>query len=191
MHTLILSEILLAAWYLDWRLHRTFIIRILVWKLLPHLRSLVAVKIVFPCFSLVLILQFQHPSYHVFKLNLHSISLVNLPQISFLKKFLCPFSLIIIGKLGNNTQTLNLSLEIYVTSLIRKGRKLWINRTKHINNKYCWKKNLCNGWKCKLYPCMETTLEMRSRHTNIPTKSDQSADLNNKRCPKCRKRCQF
>lgn len=50
MHTLILSEILLAAWYLDWRLHRTFIIRILVWILLPHLRSLVAVKIVFPCF---------------------------------------------------------------------------------------------------------------------------------------------
>lgn len=35
MHTLILSEILLAAWYLDWRLHRTFIIRIFVWKLLP------------------------------------------------------------------------------------------------------------------------------------------------------------
>lgn len=141
MHTLILSQILLAAWYLDWRLHRTFIIRILVWKLLPHLRSLVAVKIVFPCFSLVLILQFQHPSYHVFKLNLHSISLVNLPQISFLNKnFFCPFSLIIIGKLGNNTQMLNLSLEIYVTSLIRKGRKWWINRTKHINNKYCWKK---------------------------------------------------
>lgn len=105
--------------------------------------------------------------------------------------FFCPFSLIIIGKLGDNTQMLNFSLEIYVTSLIRKGRKLWINRTKHINNKYCWKKNLCNGWKCKLYPCMETTLEMRSRHTNIPTKSDQSADLNNKRCPKCRKRSQF
>lgn len=55
------------------------------------------------------------------------------------KNFFCPFSLIIIGKLGNNTQMLNLSLEIYVTSLIRKGRKLWINRTKH-NNKYCWKK---------------------------------------------------
>lgn len=107
------------------------------------------------------------------------------------KNFFGPFSLIIIGKLGDNTQMLNLSLEIYVTSLIRKGRKWWINRTKHINNKYCWKKNLCNGWKCKLYPCMETTLEMRSRHTNIPTKSDQSADLNNKRCPKCRKRCQF
>lgn len=92
MHTIILSQILLAAWYLDWRLHRTFIIRILVWKLLPHLRSLVAVKIVFPCFSLVLILQFQHPSYHVFKLNLHSISLVNLPQISFLKFFLSIFA---------------------------------------------------------------------------------------------------
>lgn len=55
------------------------------------------------------------------------------------KIFFCPFSLIIIGKLGNNTQMLNLSLEIYVTSLIRKGRKRWINRTKH-NNKYCWKK---------------------------------------------------
>lgn len=93
MHTLILSEILLAAWYLDWRLHRTFIIRILVWKLLPHLRSLVAVNIVFPCFSLVPILQFQHPSYHVFKLNLHSISLVNLPQISFLKKIFVHFRL--------------------------------------------------------------------------------------------------
>lgn len=37
----------------------------------PHLRSLVAVNIVFPCFSLVPVLQFQHPSYHVFKLNLH------------------------------------------------------------------------------------------------------------------------
>lgn len=84
MHTLILSEILLAAWYLDWRLHRTFIIRIFVWKLLPPtFGRLSRLKLFFHVSSLVPILQFQHPSYHAFKLNLHSISLVNLPQISF------------------------------------------------------------------------------------------------------------
>lgn len=144
MHTLILSEILLAAWYLDWRLHRTFIIRILVWILLPHLRSLVAVKIVFPCFlarsnsavpaSFLSCIQIK-PAFHITSESSTDFIFFN---------FLCPFSLtsIIIGKLGDNTQMLNLSLQIYVTSLIRKGRKVWINRTKHINNKYCWKKPL-------------------------------------------------